>query len=185
MIAEEEAHQEGRTRYSFGHFLPKVVRRVPQSHRSDPALHKQTAVTLPEIEVHKLGREKHEKKKTSRVNLPQNPEKERLRRCQVEKRVKKSGDQWWDWPERKRRTGMHIHSSFVKPGPEAVVGSHGRGHHHGHNLPPLPYGGKTVPTHIQPQAQRKLDPIKLGMQTFTHRVMHRDTYNCILSQWLL
>lgn len=169
MIAEE-AHQEGHTRYSFGHFLPKVVRRVPQSHHSDSlsTLHKQTAVTLPEIEVHKLSREKHEKK-TSRVNLPQNPEKERLRRCQVEKQVKKSGGQWWDWPERKRKTGMPNHSSFVKPGAEAVVG---RSHCHGHNLPPLPHGVETVPTHIQPQAQRKLDPIKLGMPTFTHRVIH-------------
>lgn len=174
MIAEE-ARQERHTRYSFGHFLPKVVRRVPQSHHSDPlsTLHKQTAVTLPEIEVHKLSSEKHEKKnKTSRVNLPQNPEKERLRHCQVEKQVKKSGGQWWDWPERKRRTGMPNHSSFVKPGAEAVVGSHSRGHCHGHNLPPLPHGVETVPTHIQPQAQRKLDPIKLGMPTFSHRVMH-------------
>lgn len=170
----EEAHQEGHTRYSFGHFLPKVVRRAPQPHHSDPlsTLRKQTAVTLPEIEVHKLARENREKKKTSRVNLPQNPEKERLRRCQVEKRVKKSGDQWWDWPERKRKTGMHIHSSFVRPGVEPVVDSHGRSHRHGHNLPPLPHGGETLPTHMQPQAQRKLDPIKLGMPTFTHRVMH-------------
>ena len=169
----EEAHREEHTRYSFGHFLPKVVRRAPRSHHSDPLsshlpLSKQTAVTLPEIEVQKLGREKHEKKKTSVVNLPQNPEKERLRRCQVEKQIRNSQDRWWEWPERKRRTEMYIRSSVIKLDAEAVVSSHGRGHRHRHNLPPLARGGKTVPTHTQPPAQRKLDSIKQGTETFTH-----------------
>lgn len=170
----EEAHRQEHTRYSFGHFLPKVVRRAPRSHHSDPLsshlpLSKQTAVTLPEIEVQKLGREKHEKK-TSIVNLPQNPQKERLRHCQVENQVKKSQDRWWEWPKRKRRTEMYIHSSVVKLDAEAVVSSHGRGHHHRHNLPPLAHGGKTVPTHTHPPAQRKLS--KQGIETFTHTVMH-------------
>ena len=57
---------------------------------------------------------------------------------------------------------MYIHSSVVKLDAEAVVSSHGRGHHHRHNLPPLAHDGKTVPTHTQPTAQRKLS--KQGMK---------------------